>query len=340
MAHKLFREVVIFDEAHSVLDTIRDNAAKVLWHRQYKFPRTLRTYSDLLAWTSKHPERNAAGTRVNLLHRELTSGKARYLAQKTTDLYRGHEEECIKLLPIDVSDQPPFLWPSPKVKKLVLLSATIGRVDIEQMGLAKRRVRIIQAGSPIPISRRPIQYEPIANMSFKNWEESVPAFCDYLRQKLEAHSGQAGLVHLSYSLAAAVRAKMGGTDNRLLFHGQDDKERQYRRFREEGPAKGLVLVASGMYEGISLDGDAGSWQVIGKVPYPSLAEPAIAWQAEQDPEGYAWGAIKLLAQASGRICRSPEDFGVTYVADAAFARLYQDYQELFPVWFREAVVGA
>jgi Rad3-related DNA helicase len=334
LAHKLFPHTLIIDEAHNTIPLIQEMAGRKLWHRHYGFPSSVRTYGALLRWLEKHPQLKR-DAKLQTLHAELTSGKARYLVQRTTDLYHGQEEECLKLLPIDISDQPPLLWPT-KVKKLVLMSATLNRLDIEQLGLDKRRVRFINAPSPIPVVQRPIIYDAVCNMSFAHQDANLPVLAEYILKKMAEFPGQKGMVHLPYNLAEKLRDRIG--DNpRLIFHTRDNKSAQYRAFREAPPDSGMVLVGSGMFEGIDLLEDAGRFQIIGKIPFPSLAEPAIAYQAETNPEAYAWSVLKLLAQASGRVCRGPQDWGHTFIADTAFKRLYDGNIDLVPLWFKEAV---
>lgn len=334
MAHRLFKDQVIFDEGHLIIDMVREFAGKKYWQKDYQYPNSVRTYQSLLRWLeTKDLEENP---RLELLHKELTSGKINFLVQRTTEEYRGEEQDLIKLLPVDVSKQPPMLWPPAKVKKLVFLSATIGRKDIEALGLSNRRVSYIEVDSPIPVDRRPIYFEPLGNMAAASQDRNLPALSEYIEAVLQTRP-EAGLIHAPYSLALKLRNRFQNHP-RILFHNQDNKKEMYAKFRKEGPAKGLVLVASGLYEGISLDEDAGRWQIITKVPYANLGEPGYQWMAENDPEQYAWQAIRLVVQAAGRICRGPNDFGETIITDTSFEKLLNGNRELFPKFFLEALV--
>jgi Rad3-related DNA helicase len=93
-----------------------------------------------------------------------------------------------------------------------------------------------------------------------------------------------------------------------------------------------------MYEGIDLAYDSGRWQIISKVPWPSLADPAIKYLCKLDNEWYAWETVKTLLQGCGRICRTPDDFGATYIFDSTFNRLYNENPNFFPLWFRNSVI--
>lgn len=334
MAHKLFANTLIADEAHQLIPMIQSLAGRTLWHHLYHFPSSVRTYGQLLRWVERHPKLKSDG-KLEALHRELTSGKARYLVQRTSDLYHGREEECLKLLPIDIRDQPPILWPQGKVKKLVLLSATISRVDVEELGLDRRRVRFINAPSPIPAKQRPVLAHTRYGMSMREQEQNLPLLVADIRRIL-AENPEKGFIHAPYALAERLRAELGDHP-RLMFHNRDNKQAQYQAFRASSPDEGRTLVASGLYEGVDLLEDMGRWQVIAKIPWPSLGEPAIAYRAEQDSEWYAWETAKVVLQAAGRICRSPTDFGKTIILDKSFKRLFEQYNEFFPNWWQESL---
>jgi hypothetical protein len=127
-----------------------------------------------------------------------------------------------------------------------------------------------------------------------------------------------GLIHITYNLAEKLSMYLD--NSRLIWHTKEDKMRKYKEFRETTEPK--VMIASGLYEGIDLAGDDYKWQVITKIPFPSLAEPAIKFKAEKDPVWYHWETLKVLIQACGRICRGPTDSGTTYIIDSSWRNLY------------------
>jgi len=93
-----------------------------------------------------------------------------------------------------------------------------------------------------------------------------------------------------------------------------------------------------MEEGVSLDYDLARWQVITKCPYPSLAEPAIRYLADQKPAWYQWETLKKLVQACGRVCRTPEDWGITYITDTTALRLFRENGRMIPNYLKEALI--
>lgn len=335
VALKLQSSVVIFDEAHKVLDAMRGFAAKRIWQFQHNYPNWVSTYGTLHKWVTGRCQELPGNKTLAALKEDLELGSTRYLVKRGFEDYRGEERDCISLLPLDVSQEPPVLWS--KADKIVLMSGTISYKDIEAMGLSKRRVCYIDLPSPIDAASRPVHFVPVAPMGYADVDDSLPAMVAWIRQALQDNPGK-GLIHATYGVAEKLREHLQD-DNRLLWHDADDKLDVYRAFRETKEPK--VLVASGLYEGIDLYGSDYQWQAITKVPYPSLAEPAIKFKAEKDSSWYQWETLKSVIQACGRICRGPDDFGVTYILDTNWRRLYNAgvKANLIPQWWQEGYIS-
>lgn len=334
LANKAYRSNLIVDEAHSLIPFVKELNSKVLWKHKYNYPDNVKTYADLLRWLERlHTYQ--IDDNLSKLYKELTSQKQRFIVREDYKLYRGQERPCLLLLPIDVSDEAPLLWPS-SVKKLFLLSATISYKDVEQLGLKDKRVMFIKGESPIPPERRPVIIDKsrLLNLSFRHQQENAAKLAELIKDVAAMHPNEKGLVHITYGLKTLIQPYLIDSD-RFIFHNKDNKKQRFNEFRESAEPK--ILIASGLYEGIDLPYDLGRWQILTKIPWPSLAEPAIKYKAEQDKEYYAWETIKTVLQACGRISRTVDDFGTTYVVDSTFLRLYSEHKSLWPAWFKSAV---
>jgi Rad3-related DNA helicase len=336
MAYKAYRPFVVFDEAHNLASMIASGAAKKLWHHDYHYPHWVKDYKTLYQWASRVVATHTAQSlppplKLVELMEELESNRVTRIYSKGTALWRGQEAEAILSSPVDISEEPPIMWPK-KVSKLLLMSATFNSRDIKELGLSDRRVCYIPSPSPIPKENRPCYIVPVANMSYWNQEKSLPIVAAWIEEHLRNNPTK-GFIHAPYALARKLRNVLG-QHPRLLFHDTLDKASV---FKEYLATEGTVMVGSGMYEGVSLDGDLARWQIIVKVPWPSLAEPALEYLANNDSEYYANRTIKDIVQCYGRVCRGPEDTGDTYIVDSTFIRLERDYGHLFPSWFKEAI---
>jgi Rad3-related DNA helicase len=248
---------------------------------------------------------------------------------------RGEEYNLPTMMarPLDISRYGSTVWPD-RTQKLILLSATISRRDILDLGLGRKRMLQIDCTHPIPPNHRPIIYDPVDFVKHNNLEEATRHIVEHVEENiLPHHIGEKGLIHATYEQSRII--KRYTTSDRLVFHTSENKAQVYDAWLDSDTAGGKVLVACGMYEGLDLPGDLGKWQVIAKIPWPSLLEPAIAKRAEADEEWYEWTTLKDTIQAAGRICRTPDDYGVTYICDSTFGRLRGN--NLIPDWFTEAI---
>jgi Rad3-related DNA helicase len=336
VALKLQAPVVIFDEAHKVLDAMRGFAAKRIWQFQHDYPNWVNTYGTLHKWVTGRVQQLPGNKPLRALKEDLELGSTRYLVKRGMEDYRGEERDCISLLPLDVSQEPPILWA--KANKIVLMSGTISYKDIEAMGLHRKRVCYIDLPSPIDATSRPVHFVPIAPMGHATQGASLPKMAEWVRAALVVNPGK-GIIHATYSVAQQLRELLADVQ-RLRWHDEADKLDVYRAFRET--TEPVVLVASGLYEGIDLYGSDYQWQAITKIPYPSLGEPAIKFKAEKDPTWYQWETLKSVIQACGRICRGPDDYGITYILDSNWSRLYNDGRKanLIPQWWQEGYHAA
>jgi len=318
---------LIVDEAHNLIPTIGNFAAQKIWRSKWPYPNSVRSEMDLLEWaeTQKFPRD------IKKALKSIASEIPEYRFEKTTDYYRGQEEQLIKVKPVTIKSYRPLMWPW-FVKKIVLLSATISHKDIEELGLDTRRVKYIETGSPIPPSSRSIIYSPVGSFNYKYQRGNIGKLAKAIQHYLSIFKSK-GVIHTTYSMSRLLQEELDYED-RLIFHDSTNTREQYKKYLRSTDG---VLVACGLSEGLDLHDDLGRWQLITKVPYPSLTDSAINYKALQDPKWYQWLAAKTIIQASGRVCRHQTDFGVTILLDKQFENLYNSNRELFPAWFQEAL---
>jgi Rad3-related DNA helicase len=338
LAHTLYRDTLIIDEAHQLIPMLQKMSSKKLWQDKYNYPHWIQNRQDMISWVQdKRNTWNVSGDlNYHKFKEELLSDRPKFLFRRTDERYRGEDKNCLTMTPLDIRDEPPFMWPS-QVKKIVLMSATLSRKDIEQLGISDKKIIYIEADSPINSDRRPVSIPSEAqNMSLRNQAENLPKLAEYIQKIATEHSEEKGLIHVTYGLAEKLKPYLQ-EDSRFLVHNKNNKTNVYNKFRESD--KPLVLLASGMYEGIDLPYDAGRWQIIAKIPWPSLGDPAIKFMCNEDPEYYNWECLKTVLQGCGRICRTLDDYGITYVYDSTFKRLYKDSLKsgFIPKWFANSV---
>jgi len=343
LAHRLYSPIVLVDEAHLLVNLARELAARHIWvddivlknGDRTRLPMSVDTYEKLLTWVAGKDFLSPAW---KSLREELETGRMRYLVERGDKPYRGRFRDCLSLLPLDTSheEKVSVLWPTKKVKKVFLFSGTISRLEVEQLALAGKRVKFITVQSPIESKRRPIIADAAYNMTFPVADKELDRMAEHITAIANRNTRTKMLVHIPYALSTRLmpllQERLG---ERVIGHDRENKQEMVDYFKAaEEP---LVLLGSGLYEGLDLYGDDYQVQVICKVPWPFLGDPAWKFIADTYPERYAWQAIQQVVQAAGRICRGPDDYGETFILDRSFRRLYTQHESLFPKYFTDAV---
>jgi Rad3-related DNA helicase len=327
LSHKLKADVIIVDEAHKIIPLLQDRFHVKLWEGDYNFkPKNLNTREDISSWLDYAPYN------VKTIRARKLVGDDEY----HTRIWQTHRSNklkwCIDFTPISVRNHPPLFWQYPRVKKVFLMSATIGGEEVSELGLDRfGNTNYYDVDSPIAPDRRRIIYHPVADMTYDKRVAEIPHLINFLLYMLNTNEAK-GLIHASYDIARMLQ-RFDLKHDRLIFHTKENKSAMLAKFKR---SKDKVLVGSGLEEGLDLADDKARWQVITRVPYPSLADPLVKERSKINPRGYTWETIKLLAQASGRVCRSPTDYGETYITDPQFERLLKK-RDQFPKWFDEAL---
>jgi Rad3-related DNA helicase len=92
-----------------------------------------------------------------------------------------------------------------------------------------------------------------------------------------------------------------------------------------------------MDTGVSFDNDKARFQVIAKVPYPSLASQKNKIRMQNNPDWYSWKTVCSIQQACGRIVRSDIDYGDTIIIDSSFGDVIRYSSSFLPEWFQNSI---
>jgi ATP-dependent DNA helicase DinG len=227
-------------------------------------------------------------------------------------------------------------------ERFLVMSATIisPQQFAQNLGLKENDVEFIELPSTFPRERRPIYFMPSANMTHKNKNQSWPQIVKAMDKIIAGHPNEKGLVHtVSYPLARYI-FESSKHQARLCQHDTENRTSALESFKVS--PEPLVMVSPSMERGVDLPNGLCSFIIILKVPYPNLGDIQVSrrlYSASDGPLWYAVQAIRSIVQATGRGMRSPTDHCECYILDGNFGRLFAEYHDLFPSWWREAIVG-
>lgn len=219
---------------------------------------------------------------------------------------------------------------------VILMSGTILDKNLfcQLNGLDVNRATYYSIDSPFPLKNRPIYYMPVGKMSYKSKEETFKKYVPYIKKILDKYKNKKGIIHTnSFELAKWIQDSVD--DPRLVFHDSSNKDDVLRMHKESDEP--CVIVSPSMDTGVSFDNDYARFQIIAKIPYPSLASQKNKLRQSNNPEWYAWKTSSSLQQACGRIIRSDLDYGDTIIIDESFSDLIKWSSHLLPKWFQDSI---
>ena len=223
-------------------------------------------------------------------------------------------------------------------KKVLMLSATILDPDTfaESLGVDKSNMKFIRIPSTFPPENRKVIVRACGSMARRSIDETLPKLAAAVREVLDTHPDDRGMVHVhSYRIAEFLAKHVKNT--RLMFHDSTNRERVLADFMSD-TSDNRVLVSPSMTDGLSLDDDLARFQVICKMPFPYLGDPQVSAKKDRYPGWYDLETAKTLMQTFGRVVRGSEDHGVTYVLDGDFERFYRRTRSrMFPSYVQEAI---
>jgi ATP-dependent DNA helicase DinG len=188
--------------------------------------------------------------------------------------------------------------------------------------------------SPFNVKNRPIFYMPLGKMSYTNKTETFKRYIPYIKKLLEKYKGKKGIIHTnSFELSNWIRDSI--KDPRLIFHDSTNKDEMLElHLRSEEPT---VIVSPSMDTGVSFDNDAARFQIIAKVPYPSLASQKNKLRQKNNPDWYSWKTVSGLVQMTGRPVRSNLDYADTIILDGSFGDVIKHSSQFIPDWIQNAI---
>jgi Rad3-related DNA helicase len=225
--------------------------------------------------------------------------------------------------------------------RFALLSATIldPAAYCRGVGLPSGRVRTVDVPHTFPLEHRPLFDVMVGEMTYDVRGQTLPKIGRLLVQLLAMHPDTKGLVHChSYAIQQQLfeqLAEVGATD-RVVRHTPDDRDAVLERWKQETAPE--VLLSVKMEEALDLHDDLCRWQVLCKAPYLNTSDSRV--QHRLDAGAWDWYnrmALRRIIQACGRVVRSADDHGATYLADASIGGLFERSQQVMPAWFRDQV---
>jgi len=219
---------------------------------------------------------------------------------------------------------------------VILMSGTILDKNIfsELNGFDVDKSVYYSISSPFPVENRPIYYMPLGKMSYTKKDETFKTYVPYLHKIFKKYEMKKGIIHTnSFELSQWIQKDV--TNGRLVFHDSSNKDEKLRHhFESKDPT---IFVSPSVGTGVSFDHERSRFQVIAKIPYPSLSSQKNKLRQKNNPDWYLLRTISSLIQMTGRSIRSKTDFADTIIIDSCFGDILKYSSHLLPDWFKDSI---
>ena len=211
-------------------------------------------------------------------------------------------------------------------KQRIYMSATIGDVGVfcDELGLDMNDTTFIKLNySPFPIDNRPI-YTHIkgGSLNYKGkTEDDYYKTAKAISEIAWKYKDMKGLI-LPYSkeikndLIQAINKYHPFVGGRLKTHTDDPQEREECFNTFTNSTSNDILIST--YANQGYDGKDVDFCIIVKLPFSSIADIQVKKKMDANPRWYKSKVATELTQMCGRVVRSKEDVGHTYIIDPSF----------------------
>lgn len=221
--------------------------------------------------------------------------------------------------------------------RILLMSATVVDKDTfcKSVGIDVVLASFLHLASPFPVENRPIHFLNVGSMSRDNIDASLPKLAQVVKELLELHSNEKGLIHtVNYRIARYIVDAVKSP--RLLLHDSTNREATIEAHTNS--SEPTVLISPSMTEGVDLADDISRFQILCKVPFPYLGDKVIQMRKQRNKNWYACATALAVIQALGRSVRNENDHATSYILDADWERFYNGNKLMFPSEFSKAFV--
>lgn len=203
-------------------------------------------------------------------------------------------------------------------KKFVFLSATIVDMDgfINDLGIDSSKTLKIRVPSTFDYRKSPIVSYPSGNMNYKNIEQSIPKIVNNIKEILNNHKGEKGIIHTNnYKITKQIIDLVNSS--RLIYINDNINNEQLLKYHLE-TKKDTVIISPSLYTGVDLKDDLSRFQIIVKLPFLSLGDRRVNKKSKVNKQWYITEMFRTFIQMCGRSTRHKNDSSVTYVLDDSF----------------------
>ncbi len=227
------------------------------------------------------------------------------------------------------------------VKKVLLTSATVTKHHLYGLGVADAEIEFIDVPSTFPRANRPFIYVPRVKVKYGWGEGEKRQWVNAIDQIIAGRDDRKGIVHCGSYDRCKLLMDRSRYREFMISHGRagawdtwksvDDAVQEFKA--EKDP---VILVSPSVMTGFDFPHDECRYQIIAKIPFPSIKDPALKLRTERFKDLPKLIAATSMAQAYGRGVRASDDWCETFLIDKNMDWFYHAAKQFIPIWVLEA----
>ncbi len=240
-------------------------------------------------------------------------------------------DKVIKFVPLKVDKLSKYIFDH--AEHIIIMSATI--IDPKNFcrTLGIKDYEYVEVDSGFDHSKAPIHVMAKQKINFSNLKEMLPKLAKQVKEILEEHEGEKGIIH-THTQYIADYIRNNVKSDRLLCREPGVRNEELLELHERSK-KATVLVSPSMTYGVDLKGDLARFQILLKAPWLPTKDKRVEKLMKLDKDWYSNKMLCTLVQACGRGIRSGEDECITYILDGSIFDTVLRNKSKLPKYFVE-----
>lgn len=222
-------------------------------------------------------------------------------------------------------------------KHVILMSATIIDAPNFARRLGINDYEYIEVANTFDSKKSPI-YCKVAkyNLNYNNIDNNLPKVITQIEKICNHYNDKKGIIHThSFKITELIQKKL--KNNKRFLYREPGVNNEKLIELHENNSKPTVVVSPSLTFGTDLKDDLGRFQIIVKLPYPSLASKKIKTLFERDKAWYANKMLNALVQACGRCTRHKDDYSDTFILDGQILQVLKMNWTKLPDHFKTRI---
>lgn len=342
-------ECLVMDEAHQLIGKIKDIFG-------YKMSNA--TAMRLLGQEAKRTTNESVVAWLGRLVQIAATQKNKELDRKKISSLTSFMLGLDRLLKLDITNDKKFFIDDKSIEidikplnmkylkglvfapfnKILMMSATFPPNFCELLGITDDEVEHIHVASTFPKENRKVYVaKDMPVLNYKSELTKDHPVVVGISRLIEKHKNDKGIVHCSnYNFFNQLK-KVFEKNHRFIWveRGENKTISLTKHSKSDQPT---ILVSASMTEGVDLKDDLSRFQIMVKLPFPTLDD--YTKKMMKIYSNYYENIVATnITQAYGRAVRTPDDHADFYILDGAIVRLLSN-KRIFSKYFMEALVVA